>query len=141
MVAPIVETTLFLGCTYAVNVKTPLTREKFKGVSWLRPASIRGPNDFQSFALPTELQSLTRFSSRLIENPLSRVADLAILTGLEPATSAVTGRRANQLRYRTLKMLLLHRNGDPNGIRTRATAVKGQRPRPLNDGAYKVDTS
>ncbi len=25
--------------------------------------------------------------------------------------------------------------GDPNGIRTRATAVKGQRPRPLNDGA------
>jgi hypothetical protein len=26
---------------------------------------------------------------------------------------------------------------DPNGIRTRATAVKGQRPRPLNDGAYK----
>ena len=28
--------------------------------------------------------------------------------------------------------------GDPNGIRTRATAVKGQRPRPLNDGAYKV---
>ena len=26
----------------------------------------------------------------------------AILTGLEPATSAVTGRRANQLRYRTL---------------------------------------
>ncbi len=27
---------------------------------------------------------------------------------------------------------------DPNGIRTRATAVKGRRPRPLNDGAYKA---
>ena len=27
-------------------------------------------------------------------------ACLATLTGLEPATSAVTGRRANQLRYR-----------------------------------------
>ena len=27
---------------------------------------------------------------------------------------------------------------DPNGIRTRATAVKGQRPRPLNDGAVKA---
>ena len=27
---------------------------------------------------------------------------LATLTGLEPATSAVTGRRANQLRYRAL---------------------------------------
>ena len=27
---------------------------------------------------------------------------LATLTGLEPATSAVTGRRANQLRHRAL---------------------------------------
>ena len=60
----------------------------------------------------------------------------AILTGLEPATSAVTGRRANQLRYRTLVATNIL-CGDPNGIRTRATAVKGQRPRPLNDGAEK----
>ena len=30
------------------------------------------------------------------------IAALATLTGLEPATSAVTGRRANQLRYRAL---------------------------------------
>ncbi len=30
---------------------------------------------------------------------------------------------------------LYFRLGDPNGIRTRATAVKGRRPRPLNDGA------
>ena len=70
----------------------------------------------------------------------------ATRTGLEPATSAVTGRRANQLRYRTL--LLVHLlllvllstslHSDPNGIRTRATAVKGRRPRPLNDGAYKA---
>ncbi len=29
--------------------------------------------------------------------------ELATRTGLEPATSAVTGRRANQLRYRALK--------------------------------------
>ena len=28
----------------------------------------------------------------------------ATRTGLEPATSAVTGRRANQLRYRALKI-------------------------------------
>ncbi|MEY4390574.1 MAG: hypothetical protein RLZZ400_317, partial [Actinomycetota bacterium] len=59
---------------------------------WLRAASIRGPNDFQSFALPTELQSQGYFYP-------------AILTGLEPATSAVTGRRANQLRYRTMLLL------------------------------------
>jgi hypothetical protein len=52
-------------------------------------------------------------------------------TGLEPATSAVTGRRANQLRYGALMVLLLR---IPNGIRTRATAVKGRGPRPLDDG-------
>ena len=52
-------------------------------------------------------------------------------TGLEPATSAVTGRRANQLRYGALGKALLR---IPNGIRTRATAVKGRGPRPLDDG-------
>src|SRR6188508_3527705 len=30
------------------------------------------------------------------------LAEMATLTGLEPATSAVTGRRANQLRHRAL---------------------------------------
>lgn len=30
---------------------------------------------------------------------------MATLTGLEPATSAVTGRRANQLRHRALHLL------------------------------------
>ena len=52
-------------------------------------------------------------------------------TGLEPATSAVTGRRANQLRYGALGKALLR---IPNGIRTRATAVKGRGPGPLDDG-------
>ena len=57
----------------------------------------------------------------------------ATLTGLEPATSAVTGRHANQLRYRALLFDCVL--SDPNGIRTRAAAVKGRCPRPLNDGA------
>lgn len=59
----------------------------------------------------------------------------ATLTGLEPATSAVTGRRANQLRHRA--MLCYQRSADrtPYGIRTRATALKGRRPRPLDEGA------
>ena len=35
-----------------------------------------------------------------ITHPFGWVFSLATLTGLEPATSAVTGRRANQLRYR-----------------------------------------
>ena len=67
----------------------------------------------------------------------THVSHLATLTGLEPATSAVTGRHANQLRYRA--MLLFNyrvcRSCDPNGIRTRVAAVKGRSPRPLNDGA------
>ena len=61
---------------------------------------------------------------------------MATLTGLEPATSAVTGRRANQLRHRAL-LLRPHRNRaarTPYGIRTRATALKGRRPRPLDEG-------
>ncbi len=67
------------------------------------------------------------------------LAEMATLTGLEPATSAVTGRRANQLRHRALLFTApLHvsppSRRTPNGIRTRATAVKGRRPRPLNDG-------
>ena len=62
---------------------------------------------------------------------------VATLTGLEPATSAVTGRRANQLRHRALLLHLPSRAreaGTPYGIRTRATALKGRRPRPLDEG-------
>ena len=64
---------------------------------------------------------------------------LATLTGLEPATSAVTGRRANQLRHRALLLHLPSRAreaGTPYGIRTRATALKGRRPRPLDEGGH-----
>ena len=49
----------------------------------------------------------------------------------------MTGRRANQLRYRALELLpkpLLLVLRAPNGIRTRVTAVKGRCPRPLDDG-------
>ena len=64
-------------------------------------------------------------------------------TGLEPATSAVTGRRANQLRYGALSGLMpkteLLAQRIPNGIRTRAAAVKGRSPRPLDDGDLGCD--
>ena len=60
----------------------------------------------------------------------------ATLTGLEPATSAVTGRRANQLRHRA--NLLWNYFRTPNGIRTRAAAVKGRCPRPLDDGGLSL---
>ena len=50
--------------------------------------------------------------SYLALQELNAPADYATPTGLEPATSAVTGRRANQLRYGALGKALLH---FPNG--------------------------
>ena len=53
---------------------------------WLRTESNRRHKDFQSFALPTELPRQS----------------MAVWTGLEPATSCVTGRHSNQLNYHTV---------------------------------------
>ena len=44
-------------------------------------------------------------SYRLSYLPLPARGRRETLTGLEPATSAVTGRRANQLRYRALHVV------------------------------------
>src|SRR5699024_7429282 len=51
----------------------------------LRPESNQRHGDFQSPALPTELQR-----------------HMATRKGLEPSTSGVTGRRSNQLNYRAI---------------------------------------
>jgi hypothetical protein len=58
---------------------------------------------------------------------------LAVLTGFEPATSTLTGWRALRA---ALQDLVSPTTGDgaPNGIRTRAAALKGRCPRPLDDG-------
>ena len=75
-------------------------------------------------------------------------SNMADRTGLEPATSGVTGRHSNQLNYRSVLLcVLLYRlilikyisdtvenNGIPKGVRTPVTAVKGRCPRPLDDG-------
>ena len=44
------------------------------------------------------------------------VSHSATLTGLEPATSAVTGRHANQLRYRAMHMKLCGDSVTPTGF-------------------------
>ena len=83
---------------------------------------------FRRTLVPTELPG----------RKASFLAVLATLTGLEPATSAVTGRRANQLRHRAIFCCPPHlcqvKQRTPYGIRTRATALKGRRPRPLDEG-------
>ncbi len=86
---------------------------------------------FSRSLVPTELPSQSKEVIAQGKN------FLATQTGLEPATSAVTGRRANQLRYWANFNSLIARqlmNRAPNGIRTRVTAVKGRCPRPLDDG-------
>ncbi len=37
-----------------------------------------------------------------------------------------------------INQLLLNRNGAPYGTRTRVTAVRGRRPRPLDEGSLSV---
>ena len=60
--------------------------EVSSGEDWcLRPESNQRHGDFQSPALPTELQR-----------------QMATRKGLEPSTSGVTGRRSNQLNYRAI---------------------------------------
>jgi hypothetical protein len=57
---------------------------------WSGAGSIRGPHAFQARALPTELPDRV---SRL-RCPKANESLVADLTGFEPATSALTGRRA-----------------------------------------------
>ena len=58
---------------------------------------------------------------------------LAVPTGLEPATSGLTGRRELQTSPRDQWRYVR----TPNGIRTRAATLKGWCPRPLDDGGKK----
>ena len=81
------------------------------------------------------LYRLSYLAGRHRVQPGCLTTKVATLTGLEPATSAVTGRRANQLRHGPCCTTAPRcRVRTPNGIRTRATALKGRRPGPLDDG-------
>src|SRR5450432_1197072 len=61
----------------------------------------------------------------------------AVLTGFEPATSTLTGWRALQAALQD-QVSLACASRAPNGIRTRAAALKGRCPRPLDDGGSTV---
>ena len=67
-------------------------------LNWcLRSESNQRHEDFQSSALPTELQRQVA-TRKGLEPSTSR--QVATRKGLEPSTSGVTGRRSNQLNYR-----------------------------------------
>ena len=63
---------------------------------------------------------------------------LAVPTGFEPATSGLTGRRELQTSPQD-QILNGTYNRTPNGIRTRATTLKGWCPRPLDDVGKDVE--
>jgi hypothetical protein len=109
--------------------KTAEKRAELVFYSWSSPASIRGPSAFQADALPTELLDRRRAAA-----VLSHSGGAAVPTGLEPATSGLTGRRELQTSPRDLVVVMC----TPNGIRTRAATLKGWCPRPLDDGGHRL---
>ena len=62
----------------------------------LRSESNQRHADFQSAALPTELQR----HMRKLPSSIRKTCDMATPNGLEPSTSSVTGWRANRLHHR-----------------------------------------
>jgi hypothetical protein len=52
-------------------------------------------------------------------------SQVAERTGLEPATSGVTGQHSNQLNYRSTSVPADANPGVPTGIRTPVATVKG----------------
>ena len=94
---------------------------------------------------------------------VNRTPTRAVLTGLEPATSTLTGWRALQTALQdlasgifvpavlaSLSLPVFRRSSTcrfpgepwlgraPNGIRTRVAALKGRCPRPLDDGGSRL---
>ena len=63
-------------------------------IKWRRTESNCRHMELQSIALPTELLSHKKFKT--------------VWTGLEPATSCVTGRHSNQLNYQTKLFLVCY---------------------------------
>ena len=64
----------------------------------LRSESNQRHADFQSAALPTELQR----HMRKLPSSIRKTCDMATPNGLEPSTSSVTGWRANRLHHRAV---------------------------------------
>ena len=93
----------------------------------------RGRARRRSGDLPLFRRTLCRLSYSTVRRAgavLSHSGGAAVPTGLEPATSGLTGRRELQTSPRDQWLFMC----TPNGIRTRAATLKGWCPRPLDDG-------
>ena len=76
--------------------KVALYRMSYTRIWCLRSESNQRHVDFQSTALPTELQR------HIVESGCSPQHIMATPNGLEPSTSSVTGWRANRLHHRAM---------------------------------------
>ena len=79
--------------------KVALYRMSYTRIWCLRSESNQRHADFQSAALPTELQR--RFEENKFSS-LTQMRYMATPNGLEPSTSSVTGWRANRLHHRAM---------------------------------------
>src|SRR5579875_3519364 len=94
---------------------------------------------FRRTLIPTELPDLTGTLGYLTDSQAAGPGQAyhvpAVLTGFEPATSTLTGWRALLAALQDhLLVTEPYGNRAPNGIRTRAAALKGRCPGPLDDG-------
>src|ERR1700760_4986818 len=113
------------------------------------PKGIRTPVTTVKGSCPRPLDDRASLETILHQVALGQEI-LAEWTGLEAATPGVTGRYSNQLNYhstwsatsnlRSKRCLQLVPAiaGDPTGIRTPVTTVKGSCPRPLDDRVRSV---
>src|SRR5206468_12462354 len=123
------------GCAHRPDLPT---RRRPASVPSLTCAFTCGRDRRRSDDLALFRRALCRLSypASLRWEPESADSHRAVQTGLEPATSALTGRRANRTAPLDLAYACcLSKNPPeevrtPNGIRTRATALKGRRPGP-----------
>src|SRR6266487_1509304 len=93
---------------------------------------------FRRTLVPTELPDLARLRQGQRHGaPPGAPPTGAVLTGFEPATSTLTGWRALRAALQD-HALPTGADSAPNGIRTRAAALKGRCPRPLDDGGSTV---
>ncbi len=118
---------------------TPVSSRRSPGPAQCCDQGFRGGRDRRRSGDPALFRRvLCRLSYPASRRPPPRRRSSAVLTGFEPAASALTGRRALQTapQDQMSRRQVSHcgADGAPRGVRIPVTALKGRRPGPLDDG-------